>query len=475
MRLPSPPLPLPLSPPLSCIGSFRLASAALLSPLLLLALPAAAADKPNIILILADDLGYGDLGCFGQRHIQTPRIDRLAADGMRLTQFYAGSTVCAPSRCVLMTGLHTGHCYIRGNAKYNLRPEDVTLAEVLNSAGYATGLVGKWGLGHEGSAGVPTRQGFDEFFGYLDQHHAHNYYPAFLMRGEEREELKNVVPGEGDFGSGVATRKIEYSPDLLQREALAFIDRHRAEPFFLYFAPTLPHANNEGGKNGMEVPDLGQYAGQDFPDPQKRLAAMIGRLDDALGKIMAKLKEHGLDENTLVLFSSDNGPHREGGNDPTFFDSSGPLRGIKRDLYEGGIRVPTIARWPGKIRAGSTSDYAGWFPDVLPTLAEVAGATPPTNLDGVSFLPTLLGAQQKDRPPYLYWEFYEGGSAQAVRLGKWKAIRRPLGGERIELFDLSQDLAEERDVAAANPEVVARLKAAMDESHVESPLWKVKK
>ncbi len=335
--------------------------------------------KPNIVFILADDLGYGDLSCYGQTHFRTPNIDRLAAEGRRFTQFYAGSTVCAPSRCVLMTGLHTGHCFIRGNARLNLRPEDMTVAEVLKNAGYATGLFGKWGLGQEGSTGVPTQQGFDEFFGYLDQHHAHNYYPAFLHRGEERVPLKNVVPGEGDFGTGVATKKVEYSSDLILDEALGFVDRHKDGPFFLYYAATLPHANNEGKKEGMEIPELGEFASKDWPAPQQGLAAMITKLDAGIGRLMEKLAENGLAENTLVMFSSDNGPHSEGGNDAEFFNSNGPLRGIKRAPYDGGIRVPFIARWPGKIPAGTTSDHIGYFGDLMATAAEVSGdVTSPT-------------------------------------------------------------------------------------------------
>jgi arylsulfatase A-like enzyme len=438
---------------------------------------------PNIVLILADDLGYGDVGCYGQKRIQTPHIDRLAQEGMRFTDFYAGCTVCAPSRCVLMTGYHMGHCWVRGNAGQNrliqcLRDQDVTLAEVLKKAGYATALCGKWGLGEEGTAGVPTKQGFDYFYGYLNQHHAHNYYPAYLFRGEERVPLANVVPGSGDFGVGVATKKVEYSADLITAEALKWVERCAQEnpdrPFFLYYAVTLPHANNEGKKEGMEVPDLGQYAATDWPPQQKAHAAMISRLDADIGRLMARLKALGQDENTLVLFSSDNGPHAEGGNDPSFNDSNGPLRGIKRDLTEGGIRVPFIVRWPGKIKAGTTSDFPGSFADVLPTLAETAGAGDrlPKNLDGLSIAATLHGRpadqQQHD---YLYWAFYERGGAQAARQGKWKAVQQPYRSP-VRLYDLSQDLGEERDVAASHPEVVARLTAAMQAAYAPNENWK---
>src|SRR5688572_3292873 len=249
--------------------------------------------KPNIIFILADDLGYGDIGCYGQKKIRTPNIDRLAAEGVRFTQAYAGSPVCAPPRCVLMTGLNTGHCYIRGNSKQNLRPDDVTVAEVLKGAGYATGLCGKWGLGHEGSEGVPTKQGFDHFFGYLDQTHAHNYYPTFLLRNEERVKLRNVVPDEGKVGQGVASKKVDYSHDMIAEEALGFIDRNKDKPFFLYAAFTLPHANNEAKQDGMEVPEVGEYAGKDWPERQKQHAAMITRMDRDVGRILERLRKHG--------------------------------------------------------------------------------------------------------------------------------------------------------------------------------------
>ncbi|HUG90157.1 MAG TPA: arylsulfatase [Planctomycetaceae bacterium] len=439
--------------------------------------PASAAERPerpNIIFILADDLGYGDLGCYGQQQIKTPRLDRMAAEGMRFTQFYAGSTVCAPSRCVLMTGLHLGHCYIRGNAKLNLQPDHVTVAERLKDAGYTTGLFGKWGLGHEGSTGVPTRQGFDEFFGYLDQHHAHNYYPAFLMRNEDRVKLENVVPGEGDFGSGVATKKVQYSPDPIMDEALSFIDRHRERPFFLYLAVTIPHANNEARDKGMEIPDHGIYAGRDWPEPQKGLAAMITRLDSDVGRVLDRLQQHGIDERTVVMFSSDNGPHAEGGNDPQFFDSNGPLRGIKRDLYEGGIRVPMIVRWPGRVPAGAVSDHVGYFGDFFATACELAGTGPGVKHDGISFVPEILGrGEDQQRHQALYWEFYERGSAQAVRVGDWKGVVKPLGGEQVELYNLAEDLGETNDVASEHPDVVAKIREAIRLSHEPSELWKV--
>ena len=464
----------------STLGSGRLAAAIVGLLAIVEHLPAAepgpqlpASSKPNIVFILADDLGYGDLSCYGQKQFQTPNIDRLAAQGTRFTNFYAGSTVCAPSRCVLMTGLHTGHCYIRGNSDKSLRPEDVTVAEILHGAGYQTGLVGKWGLGQEKSTGVPTRKGFDFFFGYLDQAHAHNYYPTYLLRNENRIALRNVVPKEGPAGQGVASKRIDYSPDLMTREALAFVEANKSRPFFLELAYTLPHANNEAGNKGMEVPDLGVFRDRNWPEPQKGLAAMITHLDNGVGHLLDKLKQLGLEENTLVCFTSDNGPHKEGGNDPAYFQSSGGLRGIKRALYEGGIRVPFIARWPGHVPAGGTSDYVGYFADFLPTAADLAGAPAPGKIDGLSLKPLFTGnAQAQPKHRYLYWEFYERGSAQAVREGRWKGVCQPMGGP-IELFDLQLDPQESKNVAAAHPDVVARLRAAMSEAHVASPLWKV--
>lgn len=446
-----------------------------------LALPGCAATpmprrrKPNIIYILADDLGYGDLGCYGQERIRTPRIDSLAAGGMRFTDHYAGSTVCAPSRCTLMTGLHTGHCRIRGNARLPLEPSDVTVAEVLKRAGYTAGLIGKWGLGEEGSTGVPNRKGFDYFFGYLNQRHAHNYYPEYLYRNEERVRLDNKVPKADEVGAGVAEEKIEYSHDLFAAEALRFVETNRQKPFFLYMALTIPHANNEAGHQGMEVPSYAPYDNEDWPDAQKGHAAMITRMDRDIGRIVDKLEELGLDEDTLVLFSSDNGPHREGGADPKFFDSNGPLRGIKRDLYEGGIRVPMIARWPGVIAPGTTSSHVSAFWDVLPTLADVAGVRPPEDLDGISFLPALRGQEAAQAEhDYLYWEFHERGSKQAARLGDWKGVRF-IRDDRFELYDLAKDRGETADLADTNTDVVARISGKLAEARTENPHWTFKK
>jgi arylsulfatase A-like enzyme len=426
--------------------------------------------KPNIILITADDLGYGDLGCYGQKNIKTPNLDRLAAEGMRFTQAYAGSTVCAPSRCTLLTGLHTGHARIRGNARVSLRDSDVTIAEVLKPAGYATAHIGKWGCATPGSSGEPHKQGFEHWLGYVSNTEAHNYYPEFLWKNGERLKLTNKVE------RGVSTNKAQYTPDLFTADALRFITENSAHPFFLYLAYTQPHANNEAGKNGMEVPSYGEYADKDWPDPEKGRAAMVSYMDRDIGRVMDKLKELRIDENTIVLFSSDNGPHKEGGSNPDFHDCNGPLRGIKRDLYEGGIRVPLIVRWPGKIQAGATSHHVCAHWDILPTLAEVAAAEPPRQIDGISFYPTLRGpdfGRQREHD-FLYWEFHERGFQQAARMGKWKGVLLKYGG-KLELYDLEHDIGEEKDVAGSNPEIVARIEAYLKTARSENPDWPIQK
>lgn len=433
--------------------------------------------RPNIIFILADDLGYNDLGCYGQQRIQTPRIDRLAREGMRFTQFYAGSTVCAPSRCVLMTGRHLGHARVRGNAIPNapLQPEDLTIASVLQRAGYATACIGKWGLGEEGSSGEPRRHGFDYFFGYLNQTHAHNYYPTFLLRNEERVPLRNTVPNETPVGAGISDNKLDYSSDLITEEALAFIRRSKDRPFFLYYASTLPHANNEARQLGMEVPDLGPYAHLDWPEPVKGHAAMITRLDRDVGRMMDLLDELGLARNTLVVFTSDNGPHKEGGYDPDFNDSNGALRGLKRDLYDGGIRVPFLVRWPERVRRLSVSEHVGYFGDVFATLADAAGLKTPPGLDSISFLSALRGRnRQQAQHPYLYWEFYEQGSTQAVRFGRWKAVRKPAFTGQIELYNLASDPGETLDLAATQPALVTRAEQHLQAAHVPDPAWRMR-
>ena len=450
----------------------------------------AAEQRPNIIFILADDLGYGDLGCYGQKEIKTPCIDRMAEQGMRFTDCYAGCTVCAPSRCCLMTGLHTGHALVRGNARVPLRPEDVTVAELLKTVGYHTGLIGKWGLGEPDSTGIPNCQGFDYFYGYLNQAHAHNYYPVYLWKNEERQKLKNVVvkklggrDGSEEVPGGVAVKRVEYSHDLFAEDALRFIKENQKGPFFLYLALTIPHANNEATRPaakklnvpsylGMEVPDFGSYANRDWPGPQKGHAAMITRMDGDVGRIFAELEKLGIDKNTVVFFSSDNGPHKEGGAKPEFFKSAGKLQGIKRSLHDGGIRVPMIARWPGYIPADTTSDLSCAFWDFLPTACELAGVEPPADIDGISLVPTLLGQPEKQRHhEFLYWEFHEGScSTQAVRMGHWKAVLDSPSGP-IQLFDLRTDIAEKHDVAAEHPEVVAKIRDYLKSARTESEHW----
>jgi len=418
---------------------------------------------PNIIYIQADDLGYGDLGCYGQKRIETPNIDRMAGEGIRFTQVYAGSTVCAPSRCALMTGLHTGHARIRGNRRPGLplRPEDTTVAEVLKSAGYRTGIFGKWGLGGAGSQGIPNLKGFDEWFGYLDQVHAHNYYTDHLWRNQEEVFLTK------NFGG----LKGQYSHDLFTQEALKFLNESQERPFFLYLAYTLPHANNELGRatgNGIEVPpEKSPYADQDWPEPERNFATMVSRLDRDVGMILTELHRLALDSRTIVFFTSDNGPHQEGGHDASFFESSGPLRGGKRDLYEGGIRVPMIVRWTDTIPPHQVSDQIWAFWDFLPTAAELAGSKPPSRLDGISVVPALLGQPQASHP-FLYWEFHEHGFARAVRMGDWKGLRRGRHGA-MELFDLRSDLRESNDIARNHPEIVKQIADIMETARTESP------
>ena len=432
-----------------------------------------AQTKPNIIFIHADDLGYGDLSCYGQRKFKTPNIDRLAAEGMRFTQYYAGSTVCAPSRSALMTGQHTGHTRIRGNARHPLLPEDVTVAEVLKSAKYKTALIGKWGLGEAGTTGVPNRQGFDYFYGYLNQRHAHNYYPTFLWRNEEQVKLRNIVLDEDKEGAGNSTNRVDYTHDLMAEESLKFVEQNSAGPFFLYLAFTIPHANNEAKNKGMEVPELGEFASRDWPEQERAKAAMITRMDRDIGRLMALLKKLGIENNTAIFFTSDNGPHREGGADPDFFDSNGPLKGIKRDLYEGGIRVPMIARWPKRIKAGTKSDqvWAHW--DFLPTAAEIAGGLAPGAIDGVSMLPALLGRKQRNHE-FLYWEFHERVFSQAVRMGDWKAVRKAPGSP-LELYDLKNDIGEQNNIAIKHPDVMKKIEDYLKTARVESELWPVNK
>ncbi|OUW16837.1 MAG: N-acetylgalactosamine-6-sulfatase [Opitutales bacterium TMED158] len=437
----------------------------------------ASAKKPNIVFIMADDLGYGDLGCYGQELIKTPHIDRLAENGMRFTDFYAGSTVCAPSRCVLMTGLDTGHCFIRGNGKNSLRPEDVTVAELLKEAGYATGQIGKWGLGGEGTTGTPNKKGFDFFYGYMDQTHAHLFYPTFVMKNDTRIALRNIVPNEGPYGQGVASVKIDYTPALMVDETLGFIDRHKDDPFFMYLSYTLPHANNEAWRetgDGTAVPDYGIYADKPWSKQDKGQAAMVSYLDDMVGKVVERLEQYGLIDDTIIFFTSDNGPHSEAGNDPTFFDANGPVSGIKRSMYDGGIRVPLIVQWPGKVEAGSVTERVTGQVDFLATAVDIAGEDLSVPTNGISFLPLLTGreSEQKDHD-FLYWEFYEQGGKQAIRKGKYKALRRPMLTGPIEIYDLSADIAEERDLAKSNPELVSTFEKLFAQGHTPSD-WKVR-
>ena len=434
--------------------------------------------KPNIIYILADDLGYGDLGCYGQKTIQTPEIDKMASEGIRFTDHYSGSTVCAPSRCTIMTGLHTGHARVRGNARVPLKLEDITVAELLQSAGYTTGLIGKWGLGEPETTGIPNKKGFDYFFGYLNQGRAHNSYPDYLWRNEEKVMLDNKVEYIRSNSTGsVAREKNTHSHNLFTEEALQFIESNKDSSFFLYLTYTIPHANNEGipmGQIGMEVPDLGIYKDKDWPEPQKAHAAMITLLDKDVGQILKKLSALNIDNRTLVIFTSDNGPHAEGGADPDFFDSNGILKGLKRELYEGGIRVPMIARWPGKINTLSQSDHISAFWDFLPTACDIAGITSPEHIDGISFLPAMIGGDQMEHD-YLYWEFMERKGRQGIRNGNWKAVKYDMSNNPdapIQLYDLSVDIGEENNIASAHPEVVSEMEDLMKTSRIPSDEFK---
>ncbi|NUQ65906.1 MAG: arylsulfatase [Pirellulales bacterium] len=471
---------------------------------------------PNIVLILADDLGYAELGCYGQQKIKTPNLDRMAAEGIRFTQHYCGNAVCAPSRCVLMTGKHPGHAYIRNNAQAKLPEElkrrydfdfpgqepipdaEVTLAEMLKAKGYATGAAGKWGLGQFGTAGDPNRQGFDLFFGYNCQAHAHSFYPAHLWRNGAKVKLDNdpPIPGHAQLPPGADPKDPssyapykgkDYSADRIIDAALGFIRENKDRPFFLYFPTTIPHL-------ALHVPDeelkpyLGKWEETPFTGPggytphqtpRAAYAAMISRLDQDVARILAVLQELGLDENTLVMFSSDNGTtHLEKEVDFEFFESVGPLRGLKGSLYEGGIRVPMIARWPGKIKPGTVTDHISAFWDVMPTIAELTGAVPPDGIDGVSFAPTLLGRpdEQKQRE-YLYWEFPAYGGQQALRMGDWKAVRQNMFRRnnpdplKIELYNLKDDIGESRDLAAHRPEIVDQLRKLLDHARTPSRIF----
>ena len=449
-----------------------------------LTLPTWAGKQPNIILILADDLGYGDLSCFGQKKLKTPRLDTMASEGMRFTQFYAGCTVCAPSRSVLMTGRHMGRTVVRGNSAQPIivRPGQTTLGSVLKGTGYKTACIGKWGVGTPDNFTNPNDVGFNHFFGYINMWHAHNFYPEFLIRNGKVVKLKNEVaqkwksfqdPANPMSGRGVAVKRLEYASDLFIEDSLVFIRQNHEHPFFLYFAMNVPHANNEAGNKGMEVPDLGEFAKKNWPEPEKGFGAMIRNIDRDTGRILDLLKELKIAENTLVLFTSDNGPHQEGGHKADYFDSNGPYRGIKRDLTEGGIRVPTIAWWPGTIQAGGTDGAPWYFGDLMATASELAGAKAPAGIDSESFVDVLHGKKKVRKSP-LYWEFYERGSAQAVRFGKWKAIRQPMFTGEVQLYDLSNDPAEARDQAKKKPQLVKQAVSLMEKMHEPDPNWKVR-
>ncbi len=450
----------------------------------LLVSQASGADRPNLIWIMADDLGYAELGCYGQKVIQTPRLDRMAAEGMRFTQFYAGATVCAPSRSVLMTGQHHGRTRVRGNAGPDnpaaqaLKPGDITVAGVLQKAGYRTALIGKWGLGDVGPAdsGLPRKHGFDYFFGYLNQHHAHNHFPDYLWKNEERVKLPNVVTPVGDFGGGYATEAKVYADDLFADEALRFVAENKERPFFLYWSLVTPHANNERTRvlgDGAHVPDYGRYADMDWPVQDKGQAAMITRLDGHVGRLLDAIREQGLAEKTLVIFTSDNGPHNESNHDLSRFNPAGPLTGIKRSLTDGGIRVPMIAWWPGKVAPGSVSSHVGYFGDWMATAAELAGVQAPTDVDSLSFAPTLSGATRAQKQhEFLYWEFHEGGFKQAALYqGRWKGIRSGDPDAPVVLYDLRNDIAEQTNVAAEHPEIAKKVGNYLRTARTELPEW----
>lgn len=451
------------------------------------------AQKPNIIYILADDLGYGDLSCYGQRRFQTPNLDRMARQGMRFTQHYAGTTVCAPSRSCLMTGLTTGHTPIRGNKEWKpegqwpLPGETYTVAEMLQEAGYVTGAFGKWGLGFVDTEGAPDKQGFNEFFGYNCQRLAHNYYPAHLWDNQKKVVL------DGNSGDQFG----QYAPELIHQRALQFLEKSKAsgKPFFMFYPNIIPHAELlipeeemapfrgkllpekefKGAEPGSKNFRQGAYGPQ--PEAHAAFAAMVTLLDRQVGEVLDKLKELGLDKNTIVIFSSDNGPHLEGGADPDYFDSNGPLKGYKRDLYEGGIREPMIAWWPGKIQAGTTSDHLSAFWDVMPTLAELAGLEAPEHTDGISFLPVLLGKDVSENHEYLYWEFHEQGGRQALCKGDWKLVRYHVtdtAKTTNELYDLRTDIGEANNVAEQHPEVVAGLLKLMEQARTPSDVFPFK-
>lgn len=448
-------------------------------------------NRPNIILLVADDLGFGDVGFNGQTKIRTPYLDQLAREGKVYTHFYAGTSICAPSRSALLTALHTGHTYIRGNksvlpeGQEPLPETGMGMAELLRAAGYKTAAFGKWGLGYVGSSGDPLHQGFDHFFGYNSQSLAHRYYPDHLWDDAHRIELED--------NHHFASQKV-YAPDLIQQKALAYLDQQSAgQPFFLFLPYILPHAELivpedtifESYKGTFpEKPYKGRdyapgaadhgYASQQYP--HAAFASMVTRLDLYLGQIMEHLRVKGLDRNTIVVFTSDNGPHIEGGADPTFFNSNGPFRGVKRDLYEGGIREPFVAWWPGRVPAGSASDHVSSFWDLMPTFLVLAGAeaSTPDNIDGISMVKDLLDQKGQKQHDYLYFEIHEQGGKQAVVLGDWKGIRLKVDQEpegKLLLYNIAQDPAETKDLSSRYPRVVWQIEKIMQKEHSPSALF----
>lgn len=465
-----------------------------------------AADKPNIIFIIADDLGYGDIGSFGQKLIRTPNLDRLASEGMRLTQHYSGSPVCAPSRCVLMTARHPGHGYIRDNREAKPEGQEplpagtITLPSLLKKQGYVTGAFGKWGLGGPGTTGDPLQQGIDRFYGYNCQRIAHNYYPTYLWDNDKRVELNNPefaahqkLPTEADPQDPNAYAPYagkDYAPDLIMAEARKFVRDNKDKPFFCYVPTTVPHLALQVPEDSLaeykdkfhDTPYVGGKGYLPHRFPRAAYAAMITRMDKEIGRLLDLVKELGLDEKTIVVFTSDNGPlfDNHGGTDADFFDSAAGWRGRKGSVYEGGVRVPTIVRWRGKIAAGSQSDHVTGFEDWMPTLLELVGAKPaaPEKIDGISFAPVLFGKKLPARE-FLYREFPAYGGQQSLRMGDWKAVRqnlagtrqKPAGSGKIELYNLKDDPKESRDVAASNPEIVAKMQAIMRREHVQSHIF----
>lgn len=446
--------------------------------------------KPNIIIILADDLGYGDLSCYGQTQFSTPNIDQLATDGIRFTNFYAGATVCAPSRAALLTGLHNGHNSVRGNQPFpQILGNEPTIASLLKQAGYSTGVIGKWGVGHPQPVGDPQRCGFNYSFGYLNMWHAHNFYPEFLYENDKKFFLNEnkLLPvdqwsnnswvgskEDAPEGYGEAAVKKQFVPEVMEKKALDFISANKRTPFFLYYTPTIPHANNEIKINGMEVPSYGKYVDKDWPDVEKGFASVINKLDGTIKALREHLVKEGLDKNTLIIFTSDNGPHNEGGHNADFFNSNGIYRGTKRDLYEGGIRVPMIAFWPGVIKPGSLNTQPFSQIDFLSTLCDIAGVKNNIKTDGVSLLPALQGNNAKQKShAYLYWEFYESGGRQAVLQYPWKLIKLNTTtysqNGKTELYNLQSDPEEKNDQSKNYPNKVMQLEKILQEAHVPHP------